>query len=97
MCGAALTPSKLNCLIKVPRTAPALTTIRAAESLYAAGAQTTAVAVVHAVLRHGSTVVSDAVGVTAASPKPKPVIVTEPPVVTPALAGPVALTHGAAT
>ncbi len=47
-------------------------------------------------LLHGSAVVNDAVGVAAAAPKLMPMIVTDPPEVTPMLSGMLTLTHGAA-
>ena len=92
----ALVPSKVNCPITVPATALTLTAVRATEPLYAAGAHATVVADVHAVLMHGSAVVNDAVGVAATEPKPMPIIMTDPPEVTPMLSGMLTLAHGAA-
>ena len=92
----ATIPSKLNCPVKVPATALTLTAVRNAEPLYAIGAHATAVADVHAVQPHGSATASDAVGVTTTLPKLMPIIVTDPPEVTPMFGGMLMLTHGAA-
>ena len=67
-----------------------------AEPLYAIGAHATVVADVHAVQPHGSATASDAVGVTTLLPKLMPIIVTDPPEVTPMFGGMLMLTHGAA-
>ena len=80
----------------VPTTALTLTAMRMLNPPYAAGVHATAVADVHAALLQTSVVVSDDVGVTTNPPKLRPLIVTKPPDVTAAFAGPVALTHGAA-
>ncbi len=81
----------------MPATALTLTAVRATEPLYAAGAHATVVADVHAVLMHGSAVVNDAVGVPTSLPKLMPIIVTDPPEVTPMFGGMLMLTHGAAS
>ena len=82
--------------MSVPATALTLVPVRNAEPLYAIGAHATVVADVHAVLPHVSAAASDAVGVTTSLPKLMPIIVTDPPEVTPMFGGTLMLTHGAA-
>jgi hypothetical protein len=80
-------PSKLNCPVIVPTSAPTLTAVRTSVPPYARGAHATVVADVHALLPHASAAVSEAVAVGPDAPKLRPQIVTVPPKVGAALVG----------
>ena len=93
------TPSKLNCPGSVPATPLTLTItdVCAVEPPYAGGAHETVVADLQAVLVHIPATASVAVGVKANPPKLRPLIVTDPPAVSPTFGGLLTLTQGAGT
>jgi hypothetical protein len=88
-------PSKLSCPVRVAATALTLTAVRKIEPLYVCGAHATVVADVHAVLPHTSAAPIEAVGVKPKPPKLRPLMVTEPPDVTPTFGALLMLTQGA--